>query len=86
MAQDGQRLLEIDSLVANYLALLERRARGRGVLGLVQRSDETGALGPGTVQGRVWAPPFWTDKEWVQAVDPSRLSLKIGFEVPKHPS
>jgi hypothetical protein len=29
--------------------------------------------------------PFWTDKEWVQAMDPSRLNLKIGFEVPKHP-
>jgi hypothetical protein len=29
--------------------------------------------------------PFWTDKEWVQAADPSRLSLKIGVEDAKHP-
>jgi hypothetical protein len=32
------------------------------------------------------AKPFWTGKEWAQTVDLPRPSLKIGVEVPKHPS
>jgi hypothetical protein len=96
MGQDG--LLKTTSLVDKDLALLERRAKADGVSGLVKRRDETwiSALewsrkGLATVrsplpptQGRKLRKPLWTRLESAQTADPSRLSLKIGFEVPKH--